>query len=81
MLWVILFEIGLVLLTGRDMVLYFAVLLVVLDIVHVALQDFVFFPRMFPGYKEYQQQTPFLIPTRASLRKCFRTLFAQQSSP
>jgi len=80
-LWFILFEIGVVLLARRDLALYFALLLVVLDVLHVTMQDLVFFPRMFPQYKQYQQQTPFLIPTRASIRECFETLFPLRSPP
>ena len=48
-----------------------------LDIIHVALQEKQFFTKMFPGYHDYQQQTPFLIPNRQSLSACLKTIKPQ----
>ena len=45
----------------------------ILDIIHVTLQERLF-PRMFPDYPAYQQQTPFLVPNRQSLSTCLKTI-------
>jgi protein-S-isoprenylcysteine O-methyltransferase Ste14 len=36
--------------------------LVALDFALIVLEDLVFFPRIFPDYKEYKDRVPFLIP-------------------
>ena len=74
-IWFSFFTLGLILLSRKDLVLIFGVMVIVLDIIHVILQDVYFFPRMFPGYEEYKQETPFLLPSLSSLKKCLRTLF------
>ena len=38
------------------------VVLVVLDLLLIAVEDLVVFPRIFPGYDEYKRRVPFLIP-------------------
>lgn len=43
------------------------------NLVLIFLEDDYFFPRTIPGYTDYKQQTPFIFPTRASLRACFTT--------
>lgn len=45
-----------------------------LDIIYVVLEDWIFFPRMFPGYPDYRRSTPFLIPSRQSILTCMRTI-------
>jgi protein-S-isoprenylcysteine O-methyltransferase Ste14 len=40
----------------------------------VFLQDRMVFPRMFPGYAEYQRRTPMLLPTKNSLSAFFKGL-------
>jgi len=40
------------------------ILLVGLDFLLVLLQDQYVFPRVFPGYKQYREKVPFLIPRR-----------------
>lgn len=40
-----------------------------LNLVYVALEDRFFFPRTIEGYDAYKQTTPFLIPTRASVKR------------
>lgn len=45
-----------------------------LNILHVCVQDRFLFPKMFPDYVDYQRRVPFLIPNRASLKACLRTL-------
>jgi len=43
-----------------------------MDIVYILLQEKYIFVVMFPDYKEYQHQTPLLIPTKASLKKVLK---------
>jgi protein-S-isoprenylcysteine O-methyltransferase Ste14 len=63
------------LLASRSRVLLVAIpVWVVLDVLHVTVQDKFFFPRMFSEYKEYQKKTPMLIPTLASISECIRTV-------
>jgi protein-S-isoprenylcysteine O-methyltransferase Ste14 len=45
-----------------------------LDVIYVAVQDRYFFPKMFPHYSDYQERTPFLIPTKQSFLACLKTL-------
>ena len=45
-----------------------------LDLAYAGFQDRVTFPRTFCDYKRYQQETPFLIPTKASFRLACQTL-------
>ncbi|MEG0780078.1 MAG: hypothetical protein RR426_05695 [Oscillospiraceae bacterium] len=41
-----------------------------LNLAYILLQDHWSFPKAFADYADYQQQTPFLIPNRESLRLC-----------
>jgi protein-S-isoprenylcysteine O-methyltransferase Ste14 len=45
----------------------------ILDVLLVWVEDVYFFPKTFPGYIQYQETTPFLIPTRSSLNRCLST--------
>ena len=45
-----------------------------LDVAYALFQDRWTFVRLFPDYREYRQETPFLLPTAASWRRCFHTL-------
>ena len=45
-----------------------------LDVLWVWIQERFYFSRMFPGYEQYKQETPMLIPTRESIVKCVKTL-------
>jgi protein-S-isoprenylcysteine O-methyltransferase Ste14 len=46
----------------------------VMDVIWVWIQDHFYFTRMFPGYEQYQRETPMLIPTVESIVSCARTL-------
>jgi protein-S-isoprenylcysteine O-methyltransferase Ste14 len=47
-----------------------------LDVLWVALQERLFFVRMFgQEYRSYQRTVPFLVPTPGSVRACARTIF------
>ncbi len=45
-----------------------------MDILYVWVEEHFYFHKMFPGYGIYRQQTPMLLPTRASIRRCWQTL-------
>jgi protein-S-isoprenylcysteine O-methyltransferase Ste14 len=73
-LWLTVFLIGL-LIANRSLALFVAIpVWLGLDALHVWLQDRYFFPRQFPDYGAYQQQTPMLIPNRSSIDRCVHTL-------
>lgn len=44
------------------------------DALYVLWQDRVIFPASIQNYKEYQNNTPFLIPNTASIRHCLQTI-------
>lgn len=46
----------------------------VCNILYVIWQDFYFFPHIFCDYRQYRHTTPFLVPTRASIRRCLKTI-------
>lgn len=48
----------------------------VLDVLYVIFQDKWTFIRMFPDYQCYKGETPFIIPTWTSIKKCIHTLSA-----
>ncbi|MCL5274773.1 MAG: hypothetical protein M1434_08525 [Chloroflexi bacterium] len=72
-LWLGLFLVGTVLLVNSLEVVYTSVLWMLLDLVVVAIQDVVIFPRVLVGYTAYQRRTPFVIPNRASLSAAFKS--------
>ena len=73
-IWMAFFLIGMVLASRSVTFVVAALVWLPLDVVHVWLQDRYIFPRQFPAYRAYQQETPMLWPTRASLRRCLQTL-------
>ncbi len=60
--------------SGKWIVLTACILWTWMDIIHVWAQDKYFFPRTLPGYKEYQQTTPFLLFTRKSFTRFIQTI-------
>ena len=73
-LWFGLLLLSLALVSGSRAALLAAPIWLGADVLYAWIQDRYLFPRMFPGYEEYQQTVPMLIPTRASLRRCLQTL-------
>jgi protein-S-isoprenylcysteine O-methyltransferase Ste14 len=52
-----------------------------MDVLYVALQERLFFVRMFGSeYEQYQRSVPMLVPTSRSARACARTIFAPGGS-
>lgn len=60
--------------TGAELLIPAGVIWTLADILHVYLQDRVFFRKMFPRYEEYVKSTPMLIPTSGSIKKCISTV-------
>jgi len=54
--------------TGIHMILWAGLVWTVMDVIHVYVQDRWMFPKTLKDYETYKQYTPFLIPTRHSLR-------------
>lgn len=77
--WTVLGLGAVILVSKSRLILVASPMFIVLDILAVAIQDRLFFPRMFAGYDEYRRKTPMLIPTRKSL-SAFACSF-RQSGP
>ncbi len=76
-LWFALLLIGLVIANRSVAMLVAAPVWLGLDLLYVWLQDRYLFPRQFPGYDRYRQQTPMIIPTAGSIRRCWQTCRAR----
>jgi len=61
------FMLSLLIISGSKELLVVVPIYILVDIVLVIIQDKIFFPRMFPGYHLYQQETPMLMPNRRSV--------------
>jgi protein-S-isoprenylcysteine O-methyltransferase Ste14 len=72
--WVALFFFSLVFISRSDLMLIAAPIFVVLNTALVVVQDIYFFPKMFQGYKQYQKETPMLVPNRRSIKAFFTWL-------
>ena len=55
-------------------ILFYGIVVSAWNVLYVVFQDLYSFPLTFHNYKQYQKQTPFLIPTKKSIQKCFNTL-------
>jgi protein-S-isoprenylcysteine O-methyltransferase Ste14 len=73
-LWLAMLLVGLLLTSRSRAMLIAAPAWLLMDILYVWLQDRVFFPHQFADYRQYQHQTPMLLPDLASLRRCWQTL-------
>ena len=73
-IWFFLFHLSLVLVVGSRLLLIAVPFWTGMNILLVAVEDKVFFPRTFgDSYRRYQHDVPFLIPTPASIRQCVTT--------
>lgn len=52
---------------------------ILMDILYVILQERFIFLKTFDDYREYQMNTPFLIPNRDSIKKCIQTMTRMSS--
>ncbi len=80
-LWFILFLLALLLIFRSRLLLLAAPIWIGMDILYILIQDKLYFPRMFPGYKQYRNETPLLIPTRESLRRFLNTMGGKNKPP
>ncbi|MFZ5352319.1 MAG: hypothetical protein ACOZCL_06285 [Bacillota bacterium] len=60
--------------TGAELVIAGGLIWTSLDVLHVYLQEKLFFLKMFPSYADYMSYTPMLIPTKSSIERCILTL-------
>ena len=73
-LWFVLLLVALLLVSRSRLLLWAGPIWLGLDVLAVWMQDCFSLPRQFPDYAEYRQQTPMLLPTLTSVRRCWRTL-------
>ena len=52
--------------------------LTLLDVLYVWWQDRLIFPRTISRYTDYQRTTPFLLPNRQSLRRCWESIWKKK---
>jgi protein-S-isoprenylcysteine O-methyltransferase Ste14 len=78
-LWFFLFHLSLVPATGSKPLLVAVPIWTCLNIALVAVEDRIFFPRIFgEAYRDYQHRVPFLIPTRESVRRFISTFLMRK---
>jgi protein-S-isoprenylcysteine O-methyltransferase Ste14 len=63
------------LVTGSTLIAIGGIVWTSIDVIHVYIQEKVFFCKMFEGYDEYIKSTPMLIPNIRSVKKCKETIF------
>jgi protein-S-isoprenylcysteine O-methyltransferase Ste14 len=73
-IWYTLAAVSLILASRSVVVLIAAPVWVALDIIYAIVQEKFFFIKMFPEYRQYQQETPMLVPSAKSIIACIRTL-------
>ena len=78
-LWYAVMMAGLVLASRSWLALWAAPVWLFMEVVWVWTEDRFLFGQMFQGYGEYRKTTPMLIPTWASMRRCWRTLPLRQA--
>lgn len=60
--------------TGNRLAGVYFVCMILWNVAYIILQDLWSFPKTFSNYREYQKETPFLIPTPKSVGKCLKRL-------
>lgn len=73
-LWMAIFLTSLVLVSRSQLLLFAAPLWFAADAIYVYLEEKFYLERIFQGYEEYQRETPMLVPTPRSVRRCVDTL-------
>jgi len=73
-LWLALFLLALVLVSRSRLLLLATPVWLLTDVLYVWVQERFFFGSMFPGYEQYKKETPMLIPTPASIGRCWRSV-------
>lgn len=72
-LWFIGFYFSLWLALSGSLLLLAGIVFSLLNLAYIVLQDRWIFMKTFSDYGEYKKTTPFLIPTRQSLKRCVQT--------
>jgi len=72
-MWFAFFLLGLLLATRSTLLLWAAPLWLAADILYVWAEEKLYLERVFAGYKEYQRETPMLVPSLRSIRRCLET--------
>jgi len=72
-LWLALFLASLILVSRSRLLLVAAPVWLFMDVLYVWVQECSYFTKMFPGYEQYQRETPMLIPNGESIAQCIRT--------
>jgi len=73
-LWLAFLLLALILVSRSRLLLLAAPLWIFLDVLYVWIQERFFFGRMFVGYAQYKRETPMLLPTPASIVRCWQSL-------
>lgn len=73
-LWLTGLLIALVLASRSRLLLLAVPVWVLMDVLYVWVQDRYIFRQQFVGYGQYQKETPMLVPTPASIGRCWRTI-------
>lgn len=73
-LWLALLLIALILVFRARLLLIAAPVWFLMDVLLVWAQDVYYLPRVFPGYHQYREETPMLVPTWSSVRRCWHSL-------
>jgi len=61
---------GLTLATGSVLIAFASITWFLFDLLHIAVEDFIFFPLFIPGYLDYQKQVPFLFFGVKEIKRC-----------
>lgn len=73
-LWLPLFLVSLSIALDSRALMSVALTASVMNLMYVWMQDRYVFPHTIRGYDQYQRTTPFVLPTRSSLREALRTI-------
>jgi protein-S-isoprenylcysteine O-methyltransferase Ste14 len=73
-LWFAIFLVSLILVSRSRLLLLATPVWIFMDVLCVWVQERFFFGRMFPDYEQYRKETPMLIPTPASIVRCWRSV-------
>lgn len=74
-LWLMFLYLGLYLVTGNTKFAVAMFIFTIANVLYVLYQERVIFPRLFVNYHLYQQSTPFLLPTKKSMKRAWHTLY------
>jgi len=73
-LWFTLFYLSYWMIFSSSVLLWAGISFSLGNLLYAILQDLFFFPQIFANYNEYKESTPFLIPTRSSIRRAASTI-------